>query len=119
MTAGDIIDTVRRRLNDLIEGEESWPDSVLLEYLSNAEKRVKAERPDLFLGSGDAMQTPSELTATTDTLTLDEKSRPALVAWVCHEALSEDHEDTTNQDEANRQLLSFYRLLGKVKVTSG
>ena len=113
MNAAGVISPARRELRDQHIGQERWPDSVLLLYLSDGLRLLKELRPDLFLGSGDTMATPTELSETTDTLDVDEKQRPTLVDYVCSRALGEDREDAQNVEESQRRLDSFYlRLYG-------
>ena len=107
MTANTVISQVREELND--RDKTRWSDPVLLQYLSDGERRVYEKRPDLFLQSnGTSISTPVQLTGLTDPMILDEMSKEGLVSYVCYRGLNEDSDDKLATGRANGYLRRFY-----------
>lgn len=111
MTAGDVLTDVRRMLNDS-GASPRWPAPTLLRYVSEAEREVKRLRPDLFLSSSTAMDSPSDSTEGADDLVLDESSRSVLVDLVSSRALMEDSADAGNRELAGVYRAQAYAALG-------
>jgi len=111
MLASNVIDIVRRVVNDEDSENERWSDSALLKYIGDAERRIYELRPDLFLGSGDTMGSPGDPSATGSTLNLDESSREPIVAFVVAKALAEDGDDRMNAELSKAYMAEFYRVV--------
>lgn len=110
MTAGEVLTVVRRTLNDQIAGRYRWGDPELLRYLSDAQRALYAARTDAFL-SGSTVDKPVELTATTDTMKVDEEFRLPLMQLTCAYALEEDSEDRGRPELAVRYREDFDRFV--------
>lgn len=54
---------------------------------------------------------PGTITATTDTVAVDDIYVPAIIEWVCYRAFSRDSEETPNWAKAARCFSSFFNLL--------
>jgi len=95
----DVLAAIRRALNDEQTGQYQWSDTVLLRYLSDAQRALYRHRPDVFLGAG-GMNKPVELESTAAQLKVDVAYRDVLVWHACASALGEDAEDRGNLDKA-------------------
>ena len=95
ITAANVLTEVREYLADKNQGQERWTDAVLLRYLSDALANSYKIRRDIFLAS-DTISEPSAVTATTDTVEMDDEYRYALAYYVCWKALSVDNIDKGN-----------------------
>ncbi len=98
LLASGVLSRVETQLNDA--GNVQWPEPTLLEYLSDAQMQLYEYRPDLFLSSAQVMQTPVDITAATDELKVDKKSRLILVNLVCSFAFAES-DDRQNLERSN------------------
>jgi len=112
MLASSVLSVVRRNLNDETNSPYRWTDAALLVYLSDVERTLRNIAPWLFLTSGETINVPVELAATTDALQLDEKYRQAEANLVCWHALSEDASDRANVDKAQQFLTKAVIELG-------
>ena len=114
MTVTQVIDTIRRTLND--EGDtERWTDAALIRYVSDAHQFLYQIRPDLFLDANGDVSVPSNLATLGASLTVGEAWRPFLQAYACSRALEEDSADTENMRRANE----FMTLAMKTAVGVG
>jgi hypothetical protein len=98
MQAGSLLATVRRMLSDT--GKSGWSDGTLVEYLSNAVRKVVGKRADLRLQADGSIWTPVEVTRLTQLIPMDASARESLVLLTAAQALSEDGDDRTNMERA-------------------
>ncbi len=108
MTAADVLEVVRRTLNDEEqEARQRWDDPTLLRYLSSAQRALFQVRSEAFMGPGGVTDRPVELAATTDTMKVDEQFRDPLMHLTCAMALEEDSEDRARPELAQRHREDF------------
>ena len=106
MTAQDIIDLVRQEINDTIR-DYRFADSEILSALTDANRELALDRPDLLLDANGDYITIVDITAVSDTILFDDNQRQALMHYTCYRILSKDSEDDQNMALARTHLALY------------
>ena len=102
MTASEVISRARLRLNDQDEANYRWSDANLLLYLSDGIQEAVTKRPDVQLAAAGTLSTLADVTALTDTISLDDSLRPVLADYVAFLALIEEDPDKKDEERATK-----------------
>jgi len=108
MTAEDILDAVRVRLND-VDGQR-YTASVLLADLNAGCRALFSRRPDCVILDTDEtirIEAPSAAEAEADVIAIHDRFAPALVAYVLSEAYAIDSDDAQAGNPAG--LAAFHK----------
>lgn len=108
MTAANIIDRVRDILIDDNDGYERWDDNFMFKSIDEAQIRLSEEKPaSLFTTTVPTTNIITLITATGDTLQINDLYKQALVNYVCYRCLFVDREE----GESNRagEFLAQYK----------
>lgn len=103
ITAKNVIDRCRRMLPDT-GPVFKWLDDELIMYINDGIKEILKLRPEAIFTSGITfpITEPSEISATTDTLTLADNFLPVIANYVMYRA------NTKNQEYANAERAGHY-----------
>ena len=102
MTGTNVADAVRVLTQDtaVLDADRRWTASELLAWTNEGVGEIKKFRPDCIFNvdTGDEIaQSPSSLSALTETLWLPDKWKKALTDYVCHRCYMRDSEDAGNR----------------------
>jgi hypothetical protein len=113
MTAGNVIDRVRALLKDDYNGYYRWSDDYMFDCIDEGQRRLSEKRPaSLFTSTAPTTLDITEITATGDTLQVDDMYKQAMVNYVCYRCLSIDSEDSASMELAGQYLGAFEEAIG-------
>lgn len=99
MLASEVIDRARDLLGDPDTGSSRWTDADLVRWLNDGQRKLVSLRPDVLLSAIGTLATVTDVSATTDTMTVGTDWREALADYVCYRAFARD---AANADYAKR-----------------
>lgn len=101
MLASDVIDAARVNLQDPV-ATYRWSDAIMIDFLNRGIRDVRKRRPDSILDSDAELVSWTAVTATSDTLIVDDVFLSFLIYYTTARALEIDSDDTENLARAQR-----------------
>ena len=100
ITAKNVIEEVRRFLNDEVVGAQRWTDEAFFDWINKAVHQITKARSDSLVSLTGTLITITDVTATTDTISIDGEWLDAIVDMVVKRALQQQAGEKENRERS-------------------